>query len=204
MNNSSKCYCFKIILAGDTATGKSSLLHKFVSNKFNLEHTTTIGVDYFAKYIYITPEKEKVKIKIQCWDLTGQENFKVITEQYFRNISGAIVVFDITNYTTFENIQDWIESIMLRNENIDLPIIIVGNKIDLNNMRTVSYELGLNYSNKSNYIYIETSCLTGENIENVFSKIGKKIYEKLKNNNFVLSNGIQEVKLNNNDIGENY
>eukprot|EP00227_Mantoniella_beaufortii_P005489 CAMPEP_0197608396 /NCGR_PEP_ID=MMETSP1326-20131121/48992_1 /TAXON_ID=1155430 /ORGANISM="Genus nov. species nov., Strain RCC2288" /LENGTH=127 /DNA_ID=CAMNT_0043176593 /DNA_START=131 /DNA_END=511 /DNA_ORIENTATION=- len=119
-------YLFKIVLIGDTAVGKSNLLSRFTRDEFNLESKTTIGVEFATK----TVEIDAKIIKSQIWDTAGQERYRAITSAYYRGAVGALLVYDISNHSTFENVERWLKELRDHaDENI--VVMLVGNKSDL-------------------------------------------------------------------------
>ena len=102
---SSYSYLFKYIVIGDTSVGKSCLLLQFLEKKFKFDHDTTIGVEFGSKIINV---KDK-QIKLQIWDTAGQETFKSITRSYYRGSIGVVLVYDITNRDSFNNVSKWLD-----------------------------------------------------------------------------------------------
>ena len=129
----------KLILVGDVAVGKTSIINSLMGQKFSEEYEPSIGVDFFSK----TLKYKGKSIKFQIWDSAGQEKFKSLIPNYIRGASLIILVYDITNKKTFDNLNSWIEFI---NNYENTNIVICGNKIDLKDKREVSYEEGKNFS----------------------------------------------------------
>lgn len=162
----------KIILVGDTNVGKTSILQRKHNNIFNPTFTTTLGVDFY----YISLRKNNTDIKIYLWDTAGQEKFANLINVYFRDIDGAMILYDITNRNSFDSIENWIEKISMYNKNkTDVPIIIVGTKTDLEKHRMVHKHEVVNISKKYNYITIECSSKENYNIDETFDLIIDKI-----------------------------
>ena len=137
----------KLILIGDVAVGKTSIINSFLGQKFSDEYEPSIGVDFFSKTIKY---KEK-NIKLQIWDSAGQEKFKSLIPNYIRGASLVILVYDISNKKSFDNLNSWIEFI---NNYENTNIVICGNKIDLKNKREVSLEQGKKFcEEKKNAIF---------------------------------------------------
>lgn len=162
-------HVIKILVIGDTTTGKSSLLNNYIEGSFSDDFRSTIGVDFKVK----TFEYDNKFIKLQIWDTAGQERFRSITSSYYRDVQGIILFFDVTNEETFKNIDKWLEYINLYGS-IGVDIILVGNKIDLKN-RVISYETVKTYADKLGYEYIETSAKNNINIDTPFINITKNI-----------------------------
>ena len=165
-------YLFKTIVVGDGAVGKSAITFRFTEDKFQENYKMTIGVDFSIKRMEVTGKK----IKLQVWDTGGQERFSKIRPLYYRGALGCLVVFDVTNWNSFENLDMWFNEV--KENCMKIPIILVGNKIDLTN-RQVSIETGKAYAKEKSkefglkIAYLETSAKTGETIKKVFSDLIK-------------------------------
>ena len=159
----------KILLLGESNVGKTSLLTKYIDNKFTEAHITTIGVEY--KYKEIT--YKNMKINLNIWDSSGQEIYRAITKSFYRQADGIIFVYDITNEISFTNLKDWLISIEEYNQSCKK--MIVGNKIDLEDKRVVKKERLEKYAKENNIKCFEASAKTGENIENIYKEIFKLI-----------------------------
>lgn len=122
-------YIFKYIIIGDSGVGKSCILLQFLEGTFKQNHEATIGVEFGTKVI---PTSEGFSVKLQVWDTAGQDAFKSITRSYYRNAAGALVVYDITNRATFQNVSKWLEEARV-NGNKEMVLALVGNKCDLDN-----------------------------------------------------------------------
>lgn len=168
----------KIILVGDVSVGKTSVIERFVNNNFKDDYTCTIQAEQKTKIIN---EDSNTLIRMDIWDTAGQEKFRSLTRQYYRDSQGAILVFDITNKTTFDSLKTWIDDIKDYSDK-DIPIIIVGNKSDLIDEREVS-ENNINKFLNDKYTYFEVSAKYGNNIDLAFNKIKKLIMENRKMNN---------------------
>ena len=130
------CKIYKLLLLGDSAVGKSCLLLRYCDEKFQDLHLATIGLDFRLKTIYLENNK---KIKVQIWDTAGQDRFLAITKNYYRGANGILLVFDVTNSSSFEHIKNWIEQI--KEEASDKIIIyLIGNKIDCIDNRVIKNE----------------------------------------------------------------
>eukprot|EP01091_Cochliopodium_minus_P002118 TRINITY_DN1200_c0_g1_i1.p1 TRINITY_DN1200_c0_g1~~TRINITY_DN1200_c0_g1_i1.p1 ORF type:complete len:176 (+),score=30.31 TRINITY_DN1200_c0_g1_i1:33-560(+) len=164
---------YKIVLCGDSGTGKSNILRRFTDNEFIEESRATIGVEFETKTLKF---KEKI-IKSQIWDTAGQERFKAICSAYYRGANGVLVVFDMTNRKSFLRIEEWLDEIKKNvNSENQTTLILVGNKSDLNSHRTVSFEEAKSFANIHNMMYIETSAKNGSNIEEAFTKLITDIF----------------------------
>ena len=205
-------YLYKCVIIGDSNVGKSCLLLRFINNNMRDNHDLTIGVEFGTKIINInknnTPNintinlselsnknniniendllnNEIVPIKLQIWDTAGQEYFKSITRSYYRSAAGILLVYDVSNRESFENIIGWLKEVKLYNTNNNPVIILVCNKIDLENIK-VSREEGLSIARDNNLLYIETSAKTSKNINLLFEELTRYIYNNMniENNNY--------------------
>ena len=147
----------KIILTGDVAVGKTSIINTLLGQKFNDEYEPSIGVDFFSKTMKF---KGKI-IKLQIWDSAGQEKFKSLIPNYIRGASLIFLVYDITNKKSFENLPNWVKFINnIENGNI----VIVGNKTDLNNKREISTEEASKFCEENNFEFFEVSAKNGNGL----------------------------------------
>ena len=167
-------FVIKLLLIGDSGVGKSCLLLKFAEDSFTPSFLSTIGIDYKIKTIKINNKT----IKLQIWDTAGQERFRTITTAYYRGAMGILLVYDITNLKSFENIINWINNIE-SNSNDQVKIILLGNKFDIGNKRIVETLQGKNLAKKYNIDFFETSAKTGFNVDNAFMSITKEIFQNL-------------------------
>jgi small GTP-binding protein len=186
---------FKILIIGDSNVGKTSILLQYTSNFFQETHIATIGVEFKLKEITL----DNIEYKLNIWDTAGQERFKAITKSFFKAADGIIFVYDITKKSTFTNIKNWFQD--AESKTNDFKSIIVGNKIDLNDERTVTPEEGQNFANKKNCPFFESSAKDKINIDEIFLTLLKEI---LKNKKDVIDSKIKEeektINLDNNNI----
>ena len=167
---------FKIILIGNSAVGKSSLIISGKKNKFVEDYNATIGFDYSSFFI----EYENKVIKLQIWDTCGQEIYQSLITNFYRNSSLAILVFAINDRKSFDNLDFWLKEIK-KESNPNVKLILIGNKVDLEIERVVSYEEAEKYSKNYNFeFYLETSAKTGFNTQKVFVNSALKLYEEYK------------------------
>ena len=176
-------YLFKYIIIGDAAVGKSNLLLRYAHGQFKDEYQLTIGVEFGAKNISI---KDKI-YRIQIWDTAGQENFRSITRAYYKNSVCALVVYDITNRDSFNNISNWIEDCKNQSPKT-IFMVLVGNKSDLSDKRVISIEEGRELAEKYNMIFFETSAKTGDNVDLIFFKSAEEIAKKIDQGYYDLEN----------------
>ncbi|EEA08347.1 Ras family protein SEC4, putative [Cryptosporidium muris RN66] len=166
-------YLIKLLLLGDSAVGKSSLLLRFCENKFENSFVLTIGVDFKSKIIELNGKK----LKLQVWDTAGQERFRTITPAYFRSAMGVILVYDITNIETFNNLSYWMKNLE-EYANINVQKILVGNKCDLNSQRQVSEQRGKELAQEYKIPFFETSAKLDSSVTEAFSCIAEEIKQK--------------------------
>ena len=165
-------YSIKLLLLGDIAVGKSSLIYRFIYDKFNPNKINTSELDLKTSDLII----DKKNVRVQLWDTVGQEKYKSITKNLIKRVQGIIIVYDITNKDSFKNIKTWTNLIEEEYGN-QLPIIIVGNKIDLEENRKIKIEDAKAFCKNHKYKYVETSCKTGHNIKKSVGKICKIIID---------------------------
>ena len=171
-------FLFKVSLIGDSGTGKTSIITRFIDNVFKSETSTTIGVDF--KIVSFDLGNETYA-KMQIWDTCGSERFKSLTASFLKTCSAFILVFDLTRLSTFQNIDNWIKTIY---ENTKPRfLILIGNKSDLINERKVDKDVILKYCEKNNFNYIETSVKSNFNIEKIFKEVAYQLYEGIKSKN---------------------
>ena len=157
--NSEKC---QILLIGDSSVGKTSLISRYANGIFKEEYISTIGFESYSKEEIINNQTVLVKL----WDTAGQERYKALTTNFFKNAEGVILVYDVTSSESFDNLKYWIDSIKSNlGENITIPIIILGNKIDMDDMRDIKKEDANKFANENKYKYFETSAKTGEGVD---------------------------------------
>jgi small GTP-binding protein len=162
-------YTFKVLLIGAPAVGKTSILYKYVRNEFAQDYITTIGTNFLTKQIKI---EKKDNVKLVIWDIAGQKRFKTLRKEFYIGTNGALVIFDITRYATFEEIEEW-TSEMFEILQKNIPFVLLGNKSDLIKEigRTFEIDTAKDFAEKHRSRYIETSAKTGENIEEAFIEL---------------------------------
>ncbi|KAH0795916.1 ras-related protein RABA2a [Histomonas meleagridis] len=165
-------YLLKVILTGDSGVGKTNILSQFVRNQFNPDSMTTIGVEFATKTVHVNGKT----VKAQIWDTAGQERYRAITSAYYKGAKGAILMYDITSPNSFTSLTKWIKEIRDNTENI--PILLVGNKIDLKDRRSISVEEGKNFAEREQLLFIETSALDATNVQEAFTQLLSYILEK--------------------------
>ena len=164
---------FKIVLIGDTSVGKTNILTKYLSDEFDPESKATVGVEFGTKNFKI----ENNIVKVQIWDTAGQERYRSITNAYYKGAKGSLLIYDITNKKSFENLEKWISDIKTNGDD-NISIILVGNKSDLENKRVISMEEGKKKAKLYKFAFMETSALNGNNIEKAFNELIMDVYKK--------------------------
>ena len=172
-------YTARIILLGDCCVGKTSFTHKLNDKKdYNIVYEPTIGVDYSSKTIDL---KDNTTIKCQIWDTAGQEKFISIIKAYFKNISGIIVMLDLSKRSTFKNLNIWFDEIKKNMETYPISILLLGNKLD-KQYREISTNEAEEFARKNNAMYMEMSVKTGKNIDNVLNVLCEDMYKHKETN----------------------
>ncbi|GAA0150876.1 hypothetical protein Leryth_015250 [Lithospermum erythrorhizon] len=161
---------YKLVFLGDQSVGKTSIITRFMYDKFDTTYQATIGIDFLSKTMYL----EDRTIRLQLWDTAGQERFRSLIPSYIRDSSVAVIVYDVVNRQSFLNTSKWIEEVRGERGN-DVIIVLVGNKTDLVDKRQVSIEEGEKKAADSNIMFIETSAKAGFNIKPLFRKIASAL-----------------------------
>eukprot|EP00920_Eleutheroschizon_duboscqi_P019109 GHVT01045269.1.p1 GENE.GHVT01045269.1~~GHVT01045269.1.p1 ORF type:complete len:242 (-),score=64.97 GHVT01045269.1:1810-2535(-) len=167
-------YLYKVVLIGDSGVGKSNLLSRFTRNEFSLESKSTIGVEFATKSVTLLNSKV---VKSQIWDTAGQERYRAITSAYYRGAVGALLVYDLSKRSTFENVDRWLKELK---EHADehIVVLLVGNKSDLAHLRAVAENEGAQYAEAEQLAFIETSALEATNVDEAFLQILQEIYQR--------------------------
>jgi len=165
----------KIVVVGDSGVGKTNLIKRFITNEFSENFKATIGVEFMSK----TYKINKHLFKIEIWDTAGQERYKSITAIYYKGAKGAIIVYDTTDQSTFNNIDKWMLEIKEKTSK-DIKLMIIGNKIDLKDDREVKNEDALKKAESLGLPLMETSALDATNVKEAFYDLLKEIYKDMK------------------------
>ncbi|KAI5966876.1 SEC4 [Candida pseudojiufengensis] len=201
---SSRAYdmIMKLLLVGDSGVGKSCLLLRFVEDKFNPSFITTIGIDFKIRTI----ESKGKKIKLQVWDTAGQERFRTITTAYYRGAMGIVLIYDVTDSRSFENVENWFQTVT-QHANEDAQIFLVGNKNDDDINRQVSKEQGEELASKLGIPFLEASAKSNANVDAIFYELAGIIQEKHVDDNSGAATGSGaggiDVSQNNSGIKNN-
>jgi Ras-related protein Rab-8A len=168
-------YLIKLLLIGDSGVGKSCLLLRFSDGSFTTSFITTIGIDFKIRTI----ELDGKRIKLQIWDTAGQERFRTITTAYYRGAMGILLVYDVTDESSFNNIRNWIRNIE-QHASDNVNKILVGNKADMDeSKRAVPTAKGQALADEYGIKFFETSAKTNLNVEQVFFSIARDIKQRL-------------------------
>ncbi len=167
-------YAYKLVLAGDGGVGKTSMVHRFVENTFDKDYKSTIGTSIMKKECNF--ENLGSSVRFVIWDLAGQAQFARVRQNYLANAEAGILVFDVSRKETYDNVEKWYGEI--QKASVKISQILVGNKIDLENERVVSTLEGEKLAEKLNVPYIETSALTGENINDAFEILALRLIKR--------------------------
>jgi len=165
---------FKLLLIGDSGVGKTCILYRFSDDAFNTTFISTIGIDFKIKTI----ELKGKRIKLQIWDTAGQERFHTITTSYYRGAMGIMLVYDITNAKSFENIAKWLRNID-EHASEDVEKMLLGNKCDMADRRVVSKERGEKIAVEHSIRFLETSAKANINIDKAFYDLAEAILDKM-------------------------
>ena len=175
LSNISYSYIFKVSLIGDSSTGKTSILLRFIDDYFTEDTKSTIGVDFKLVSFELEP---KIYAKMQIWDTCGSERFKSLTSSFIKTCSAFILIFDLTRKNTFHNIDHWIK--IIKENTSPKFMILIGNKSDLINERNIDKEIILDYCEKNLFNYMEISAKNNLNIEKLFKEVAYQLYNDIK------------------------
>jgi small GTP-binding protein len=172
-------FLFKIVLVGDGAVGKTSIRRQYMGEGFNTDFLATMGADF----AYLKTNIDGYNIEWSIWDLAGQPAFRGVMKSYFKGAMGALAVYDVTRPKSLESLDSWVNEVRERAETFDdIPVVLVGNKIDLrpeipSSLKTLQ---GFVKSKSLKADFVETSAKTGEAVEEAFTKLARKIIPHIK------------------------
>merc|ERR1711907_90027 len=170
MNNGSKVVQFKLVLLGDSAVGKSSLVLRFVRGQFFEYQESTIGAAFLTQNVSLND----YTVKFEIWDTAGQERYHSLAPMYYRGAAAAVVVYDITNADSFVRAKSWVKELQ-RQGSPNIVIALAGNKCDLSSKRKVEATEAQEYAKDNGLFFKETSAKTALNVEELFKDIAKKL-----------------------------
>ncbi|ODQ63564.1 ras-domain-containing protein [Nadsonia fulvescens var. elongata DSM 6958] len=183
-------YLVKMLLIGDSGVGKSCLLLRFYDDNFTPSFITTIGIDFKVKKLNI----DDIPVKLQIWDTAGQERFKTVTTSYYRGAMAILLVYDVCDEKSFENVKQWYQYIE-DYANEDVEVTLVANKVDMSDKRVISTEKGQAMARDLNVPYIETSSKASINVEEAFTSIVKRFVDKQKDKNVDNNGGSNGINI---------
>ncbi|MHA1263784.1 MAG: Rab family GTPase [Candidatus Helarchaeota archaeon] len=165
-------YLFKIIVVGDGGVGKTALTVRFAEGVFRDDYKMTIGVDFSIKTINVSLNGQSRRVKLQIWDTGGQERFSYVRPLYYKGAVGGLIVFDLTNRKSFENLERWFTEIA--NNCVSIPVILVGNKCDLPDIEVSPAEIQA-LANTHKVPYFESSAKSGQSVNAIFENLSKNL-----------------------------
>ena len=168
-------YKLKVVVVGDSGVGKTNLIKRFITNTFSENSKATVGVEFISKSYKINNQV----FKIEMWDTAGQERYKSITAAYYKGAKGALIVYDTTQRTSYENIDKWMVEIKDKASK-DMKLMIVGNKTDLKDSRQVDSNEALLKAKDLEASLMETSAKDGSNVKEAFYDLLKEMYREIK------------------------
>eukprot|EP00250_Pteridium_aquilinum_P004010 c14263_g1_i2 orf=189-797(+) len=183
-------YLFKLLLIGDSGVGKSCLLLRFADDSYLESYISTIGVDFKIR----TVELDSKTIKLQIWDTAGQERFRTITSSYYRGAHGIIIVYDVTDQESFNNVKQWLNEIdRYASENVNK--LLVGNKSDLTAKKVVDTQTAKAFADEIGIPFLETSAKNASNVEEAFMTMAAEIKTRMASQPAMNSNKPKLVQM---------
>ena len=185
----------KLIVVGNQGTGKSCILNRFINETFDEKYQATIGLDFQSKNITIHDQD----VRLIIYDTAGQEKFRSLIPMYIREAQIILLVYDITDKESFDAMPNWIQEVK-EVINKEVVFALIGNKIDLEGQRNVSYEEGKKLAEKNNFVFQEVSAKTGKNFENLFEvQIFESVYNKFRREFEKREEGMEQPNFETND-----
>ena len=165
-------HLLKIIIIGNSGVGKSNFIFRFVDDRFSKIYQTTVGIDLKTKIC--TLPKSKKNVKLQIWDTAGQERFMSLNKLFFQKVQGIILMYDITNRDSYEDLPKWVQ--LIEENAYNIPVILIGNKLDdEDENRIVKTQEGENFANDNGFLFYESSALNGKNVNNALFALCERI-----------------------------
>ncbi|TRZ03065.1 hypothetical protein DNTS_029870 [Danionella cerebrum] len=180
-------------MLGDSTVGKSSMLKRYTEDLWLECINQTVGVDFYVHFLEVEPG---VRVKLQFWDTAGQERFRSVTRSYYRNSVGGLLVFDLSNRQSFENVREWFAEVRERVQPYTVVFILVGHKSDnvKAGKRAVERSEAEKLASQLGALYIEASAKTGHNVKEAFDLLTRRIYQALKSGEIQVREGWDGVK----------
>lgn len=163
---------FKVVIIGDSSVGKSNLMTRYTTNEFSQDTPATIGVEFMTKSVKV----EGRDAKVQIWDTAGQERFRAISRSIYHGAKGAMLVYDITNQQSFDNIPNWLTELRVH-VHATCSIFLIGNKCDLEHQRVVKKDVADRFARENGLSFLETSALEKTNVDKAFEWLVKSVYD---------------------------
>ncbi|KAJ9464387.1 GTP-binding protein ypt3 [Diplonema papillatum] len=177
-------YLFKVVLIGDSGVGKSNLMTRYTADEFTIESPSTIGVEFMTKSMKV----ENRDVKVQIWDTAGQERFRAISRSIYHGAKGAMLVYDITNQASFDNVSTWLQELRSHVQP-SAVVMLIGNKCDLEHLRTVQKEQASKFAAENQLVLLETSALDSTNVDKAFEWLVKEVYNVVNSTGGVANTG---------------
>uniref|UniRef100_A0A8D9AX72 Ras-related protein Rab-7a n=1 Tax=Cacopsylla melanoneura TaxID=428564 RepID=A0A8D9AX72_9HEMI len=169
---------FKVVILGNAAVGKTSLLNQFVNNKFSNQYKATIGADFLTKEVFL----DNRIVTLQIWDTAGQERFQSLGVAFYRGADCCVLVCDVTAPSSFQSLSSWKDEFLIQAAPADpdnFPFVVLGNKVDLEKERVVSLKKARQlFCSENDTPYFETSAKDGRNVEEAFEAIARLAQER--------------------------
>ena len=180
---------FKVVIVGDSSVGKTNLVKRFMNNTFLKDSKATVGVEFMSKTFIV----DKKIFKVELWDTAGQERYKAITAAYYKGAKGALIVYDVTNKISYDNVDKWCNELRIKGSK-NISIVMIGNKTDLKDNKVVNSEMSKEKANLLQVPVMETSALDASNVKEAFYLLIKEMYLSFtnKDKNNKISDNINE------------
>jgi small GTP-binding protein len=167
-------FLIKILIIGDSRVGKTNLVARFTRDQFNPNSKSTIGVEFAIT----TLEIEGKTVRAQIWDTAGQERYRAVTSAFYHGAIGALLLYDVSTSLSFQSLSHWMQELR-ENADCNIAVMLVGNKCDLQELRAVSTDEGVEFAKRKNLLFIETSARDGTNVQESFTRLITQIVHRL-------------------------